>query len=88
MLSANLGWVRARSLAADRWRPSAHWRKVCARRAALSTILTLMLSRAVAIALALSVQTLPAPFDTPWFRKSTRVVPAPFATRLPVLIRD
>ena len=35
-----------------------------------------MLSRAVALALALSLQTLPAPFDTPWFRKSTRVVPA------------
>jgi glucose/arabinose dehydrogenase len=36
-----------------------------------------MWTRAVVLAVVVAVQTLPAPFDTPWFRKSTRVVPRP-----------
>ena len=36
-----------------------------------------MLSRVVVAAALVSVQILPAPFDTPWFRKSTRIVPRP-----------
>jgi glucose/arabinose dehydrogenase len=36
-----------------------------------------MSSRVLAIALLAAIQSLPAPFATPWFRKPTRVVPMP-----------
>src|SRR5437867_3901773 len=41
-----------------------------------------MLSRAIVVAALVSLQTLPAPFETPWFRKSTRVVPMPDGRQL------
>src|SRR5262245_23573351 len=36
-----------------------------------------MWSRALVLAAALAAQALPAPFETPWFRRSTRIVPMP-----------
>src|SRR5258706_14780802 len=41
-----------------------------------------MSSRAVLLAVIVSLQLLPAPFQTPWFRKATRVVPVPDALQL------
>ncbi len=40
--------------------------------------------RIVALILAIAVQQLPAPFETPWFRKITRSVPMPATHRLTV----
>jgi len=41
-----------------------------------------MSSRVLFVAMLAAIQSLPAPFETPWFRKPTRVVPMPDAHRL------
>ena len=43
-----------------------------------------MALRALAVMFALLAQQLPAPFDTPWYRKATRTVPMPEGHRLTV----
>lgn len=44
----------------------------------------MMSARILAVALAVIAQQLPAPFDTPWFRKPTRTVPMPDGHHLTV----